>query len=480
MKPHSNLPLLIIDRVLIAAAILYILLLSACQEPLKTNTATLSFAMEGYGNDTIQFYQIEPLTFRRFNTQELVLDASGSGAIELAYPDRSFVSIQMGDSYHSFLHTHGARLLIKGESEDLVNRLTISGKGSAPNQYLLAKNQIIQKYDRLNGKNFFQLDGTEFWNRIEALNAAIDTLNNWLSTQGIDPEIESLLVMESKQQSNAYILNYALSKRLKEAKYWIDIPYDEKLYSSFSIAYGMVLYFSYDLYVSEPTWRASGASYHDSMANVFPEILSKAIDSMEIPEFAKDYYLSRMLLSYFGENLTSPAIEETYAKWQNKYPKSDFRNSVNEAFNNMSSLAPGEPAPVITGMDPYGQGFSTEQWRGQVIYIDVWATWCSPCIKKIPKMHALQEEFKDQSLVKFLYVSIDDDLEQWKKYLSEHPTEGMHIHTESSELRKNYMMGGIPHYILIDAAGNIYQSNAPGPDTHEIKGILNELIKDAS
>jgi len=42
------------------------------------------------------------------------------------------------------------------------------------------------------------------------------------------------------------------------------------------------------------------------------------------------------------------------------------------------------------------------------------------------------------------------------------------------------MLGGIPHYILIDASGNIYKSNAPAPDSPEIKGILKELIKEAS
>jgi len=41
-------------------------------------------------------------------------------------------------------------------------------------------------------------------------------------------------------------------------------------------------------------------------------------------------------------------------------------------------------------------------------------------------------------------------------------------------------MGGVPHYILIDASGNIYQSNAPGPDSKEIKDMLEELLKQSN
>jgi len=41
-------------------------------------------------------------------------------------------------------------------------------------------------------------------------------------------------------------------------------------------------------------------------------------------------------------------------------------------------------------------------------------------------------------------------------------------------------MGGVPHYIIIDASGNIYQSKAPGPDSNEIRSLLGDAIKNAS
>jgi hypothetical protein len=121
--------------------------------------------------------------------------------------------------------------MVEGKAGDLPNSLTISGDGSLPNKYLLAKNSIIRKYNEQDGRYFFQLDSAEFWVRMMALNEEIDSLNSWLTTKKIDQELESLLVLESQQLSNVYILNNALVKRYTDSKYSVDIPYDEKVLS---------------------------------------------------------------------------------------------------------------------------------------------------------------------------------------------------------------------------------------------------------
>jgi len=56
----------------------------------------------------------------------------------------------------------------------------------------------------------------------------------------------------------------------------------------------------------------------------------------------------------------------------------------------------------------------------------------------------------------------------------------MHINANSTGLRQDYMIGGAQQYIIIDASGDIYQSKAPGPDSDEIRSLLEEAIKLAS
>ncbi len=468
------------SHVLVTISTIIILLFHSCKEHQETTTTSISFSIEGYGRDTIRLWQTEPLEVTKINTKELIVDGSGSGTIEISYPNNSFVRLKIGDFVFTIVNTHGSELIVKAKALDLPNTLTISGNSSLPTSYILAKDSIVRKYDKLEGRSFFQLDSTEFWFRLSTLNEEIDSLNTWLATKNIDLELESLLVLESQQRSNAYILNYALVKRYTGSKYSIEVPYDKNLFMSYSLYYSMVLVLNYDHQISGPAWVTSGASNNDSIAYIFPKILSETIDTLEIPEFAKEYYIARMLIRNFGSNQSSPVIEDVYSKWLIKYPNSVFRNSISKAVDNMSSLARGAQAPIITGIDPYGNDFSTEQLRGKIIYIDVWATWCSPCVEGIPKMYALQKEFKDHPQIKFLFVSIDKDLDEWQKYISKLPANGLHINSYNTGLRQDYLVWGVPSYIIIDASGNIFQSNAPGPGTNEIKSILEEAIKSAS
>jgi len=466
--------------ILITLSAVIILLIHACNEPQESTTTSISFSIEGYGSDTIRLFQIEPFGHSSINTQELIVDESGSGTIKIVYPDNSFVRIQIGDFFFPIINTIGSDLVIRGKAVDLSNTLTVSGEGSLPINYILAKDKIIQKHVVQDGRHIFQLDSAEFWVRLSAFNEEVDSLNTWLATLRIDPELESLLVLESQQRSNAFILNYALMKRYTDARYAVEVPYDKNLFMSFSTLYGIVLELNFDHQISGPVWATSGASDNDSIAYVLPRMLSETIDNLGIPEFAKEYYIAKMLYRMFRSQQSSPVIEEVYNQWLSKYPESVYGETILEAIENMSSLAKGEQAPIIKGIDPNGNEFTFEQLKGKVIYIDVWATWCSPCIEGIPKMYALQEEYKDNPLIKFLYVSVDKDLEKWQRYISKLPADGLHINASGTGFSQDYMVGGVPHYIIIDASGDIYQSNAPDPDSNEIRSLLEEAIKKAN
>jgi cytochrome c biogenesis protein CcmG/thiol:disulfide interchange protein DsbE len=67
----------------------------------------------------------------------------------------------------------------------------------------------------------------------------------------------------------------------------------------------------------------------------------------------------------------------------------------------------GPEAPDFTLQDLSGNGVSLKQFRGQIVFLDFWATWCPPCRRSIPELVGLQEKYRDQGLV-VLGVSADD------------------------------------------------------------------------
>ncbi len=133
------------------------------------------------------------------------------------------------------------------------------------------------------------------------------------------------------------------------------------------------------------------------------------------------------------------------------------------------------PAPNFTAFTRDGEEVSLSDLKGKRIYVDVWATWCGPCIREIPALKELEEDLHEQ--VEFVSVSIDkeDDKEKWLSFLTEKELKGTQLMTEGaweSDLVKDYNVKGIPRFFLIDEGGSIINSNAPRPSSEGIREVL--------
>lgn len=123
-----------------------------------------------------------------------------------------------------------------------------------------------------------------------------------------------------------------------------------------------------------------------------------------------------------------------------------------------------------------------ESYRGKIIYVDFWASWCQPCIKGMPNAKKLREEYKDKDVV-FLYLAHNDEMGRWKSAVKKHELDYLghnYFMTNSrrSEFIKQIKLTGIPYFIIYDKKGKLAVVNAPRPDSAEIKLLLNKYINE--
>ena len=119
-----------------------------------------------------------------------------------------------------------------------------------------------------------------------------------------------------------------------------------------------------------------------------------------------------------------------------------------------SSDLVGKPLE-LTGTTALGTEFDWKQYRGKVVLVDFWATWCGPCRREMPHVKALYEKYKEKGF-DIVAVSLDRDLDALAQYLKENNIAWTNLAgDETQELAKKYGVRGIPTMMLIDQTGKI-------------------------
>jgi len=127
-----------------------------------------------------------------------------------------------------------------------------------------------------------------------------------------------------------------------------------------------------------------------------------------------------------------------------------------------------------------GELVTLDEFKGKVVYLDVWASWCGPCRAEFPFSKQLQERLtkKQKEQVVFLYLSIDDTEDTWKKALVSLQLageQGLSKGGWKSRTVQYFGIQSIPRYILINKNGQVIDANAKRPS--QTDAILADILK---
>ncbi len=109
--------------------------------------------------------------------------------------------------------------------------------------------------------------------------------------------------------------------------------------------------------------------------------------------------------------------------------------------------------PLLTGQDG-NKSLSISDYRGRIVYVDFWASWCRPCLISMPFLDALQKEFGDRGF-QVVAVNVDHDKGDAIAFLGRHPVDYPVVHAPDGQLMNHLQVVGLPTVFLLEASGEV-------------------------
>jgi thiol-disulfide isomerase/thioredoxin len=137
-------------------------------------------------------------------------------------------------------------------------------------------------------------------------------------------------------------------------------------------------------------------------------------------------------------------------------------------------------APDFSYLDSNDEIVKLSDFYGKYVVIDLWATWCAPCLYQFPFYEKTSDKFREENIA-FLSISIDkkDDKGKWREMIKQKQLKGIQLfegQDKLSEFMKIIKNNSIPRYILIDPKGRFVNLDLPKPITSDLEYFLINLF----
>ena len=375
--------------------------------------------------------------------------------------------LQPGDSVHMDV-----------DVEDISNTLSFSGTGAENNTFVNLENDKFNSYENkvLNNSYNILTWGPERYKNIinKQKKEKLAFLEDYTSKNDISDHLQSVYKWKYHGDAASAKINYK-ARREGFINKDVDLPDDYynfmdnvKLADDFSdkgIGYFYFLdgYFKKKYELEKNEEPAADKAYYDFVENTVD-----GKPAYEYFAFALSRDFNRDLYSHFNDDSPYPELAEDVRKY----------------YKHMEGMLAGSPAPKITLTDLEGNTKPLSSLQGKNIYIDFWATWCKPCIKEIPYIDELKEEYEGKNIA-FVSISFDseEDKEKWKNFVDDRDLSGPQYWVDEENhnaFSSAFNIQMIPRFVMIDDEGKIVDANAPRPsDAEKVRSLIdNELSRE--
>lgn len=153
-----------------------------------------------------------------------------------------------------------------------------------------------------------------------------------------------------------------------------------------------------------------------------------------------------------------------------------FDPKVVDLYAKLAPVMPGTPAPEFGATDIGGNGVALSNFRGRIVYLNFWASWCGSCIRKMEVLEQYSSEFERQGIA-VVHVSIDQNAESWRARVALDGFKGTHLLASGGQgknLATLFGVEAVPQYFLLDKSGK-FADKAGAAQPEQIRNRLLEL-----
>ncbi len=370
---------------------------------------------------------------------------------------------------------HGDNINLNYDAEDMNNSLIYSGNGFEASSYLFTKQ--AKTAEMMGERNTtYELEEPVYKAKMNEIKLAIEELLT--DSEGLSE------TFKAKEKKNIYY-NYlgALNIHASYYSYYAKKP-DFKASGDFLQEMDDFDYNNEEDYLFSSSYKDLVSRLYTNKARelIESDSLSYGMAFLEILKEIPNEMIKNDLLfsSAKGSIKYADDLDAYFDEFNSISSNEENKKEILEIYNKVKKVSAGQPSPKFVNYENHAGGTtSLDDLKGKYVYIDVWATWCGPCKAEIPFLKKVEEKYHGKN-IHFVSISIDaaKDYDKWVKMVNDEELGGIQLLGENdwnSKFVQDYLINGIPHFILIDPNGTIVKYSAPRPSNSKLIDLFNEL-----